>query len=273
MESIFFYIGFGFFCIATFFFIIHLITLKNIWSGFGNYAILIAIVSYTLYLIFRGFIIRHFPVTSVHEGLVLLCLLLGILFLVFFHKYKLKVVGVFLAPLATFFSLIALLMKQPPMPVLNTLQSFWLPIHVGSIFIGNALFSLSFVFSVVYIIENFRLKKKKFDNFGKQFPSLTTLDNINYMCIVYGFPFMTLGMITGAIWAQYAVGSYWNNDPKEIWSLITWMLYAAILHCRLISGWRGKKIAVFSIVAFLVLVFSFVGVTYLFKGYHIFRGI
>ncbi len=273
MENIFFYMGFVFFVAATVFFIFYLLTLKDVWNSFGKYAILIATILYAFYLVFRSVVIGHFPVTNIHEGLVLLCLLSGILFLIFFHKYKLKVVGVFLAPLVTFFSLIALLIKQPPMPAIDILHSFWLPIHVGSIFIGNALFSLSFVFSIIFVIENFRLKKKKFDNLGKQFPSLTTLDNINYLCIVYGFPFMTLGIITGAIWAQYAVGSYWSNDPKEIWSLITWLLYAAILHCRLISGWRGKKIAIFSIFAFFVLVFSFIGVTYLFKGYHIFRGI
>lgn len=272
MENSFFYAGLGFFCLSTAFFIIHLITLKDVLAKIGTYSILGGILCFFFYLLFRGIKIQHFPVSNIHEGLVFLCLLLGVLFVAFYFKYNLKVVGLFVSPVITFFALISLLVHKPAAPVLNILQSFWLPIHVGSIFIGNALFALSFVFSVVYIIENFRLKKKKFDNFGKQFPSLTTLDNINYLCIVYGFPFMTLGMITGAIWAQYAIGSYWNNDPKEIWSLITWMLYAAILHCRLISGWKGKKIAIFSIFAFMVLVFSFVGVTYLFKGYHIFRG-
>ncbi len=272
MEKAFLFIGFIAFCFSTLFFIIHMITMKELSGKVGNYLILAGTILFFFYLLFRGFKIQHFPVTTIHEGLVFLSFLLGVLFLLFYLKYKLKIVGIFVSPVITFFSLISILVHKSASPAMDLLQSFWLPIHVGSIFIGNALFALSFVFSIVYIIENFRLKKKKFDSFGKQFPSLATLDNINYLCIVYGFPFMTLGMITGAIWAQYAIGSYWNNDPKEIWSLITWMLYAAILHCRLISGWRGRKIAVFSIFAFLVLVFSFIGVTYLFKGYHVFRG-
>lgn len=272
IDNFFLYISFVIFACAAIFFAIYLIFLKERFAYVGVYALSVGLISTAIYLILRAFHIEHFPVTNIHEALLFFCLLLGIAFLIFFFKYRILIAGVFVSPLILFFSLISILVHTPAVPVLSLLQSFWLPIHVGSVFIGNALFALSFVISIVYMIENFRLKKKKFDNFGKQLPSLVTLDYINYLCLVYGFPFLTLGLITGAVWAQVAIGSYWNNDPKEIWSMITWMLYAALLHCRLINGWKGRRIAIFSIFAFIILVFSFVGVTYFFKGYHIFRG-
>lgn len=252
-------------------FFVFLFTLHEKWGKIGIYFLGAGLFFNFGYLVIRGIYGGHFPVTNLHEGMMFLAFLSVLLFFVFYLKYKVIMVGVFLSPFAFALVLIASFMSRETAAVLPILQSFWLPIHVGSVFVGNALFALSFVVSLIYLIENFRLKKKRFDILGKFLPSLTMLDNINYLCIVYGFPFLTLGLITGAIWAQYAIGSYWNNDPKEIWSLITWMLYAALLHCRLISGWRGRKVAIFSIIAFAILIFSFIGVSYLFKGYHTFR--
>ncbi len=256
---------------ATFFFFFFLFSLKEKWGNIGVLFLGLSVASSFLYLIAKAIHLGFFPVTSKHESLVFFQFLLIIVYFVLYYRFRLLMVGVFLSPLALLLVVIAAFMNKDTSQVVPLLQSFWLPLHVMAAFIGNALFALSFVISFIYLIENFRLKKKKFDILGKYLPSLTMLDNINYFCIVYGFPFLTLGIITGAVWAQYAIGSYWNNDPKEIWSLITWFLYAALLHLRLITGWKGKKIAAFSIVAFSVLVFSFIGVTYLFKGYHVFK--
>jgi cytochrome c-type biogenesis protein CcsB len=256
---------------AVMFFFAFLFTLREKWGKVGTYLLGAGLFFNFGYLVLRGVYGKYFPVTNLHEGMMFFAFLSVLLFFIFYSKYKIMMVGVFLSPFALALVLIASFMSRESVAVIPILQSFWLPIHVGSVFVGNALFALSFVVSMIYLIENFRLKKKIFDILGKFLPSLTMLDNINYLCIVYGFPFLTLGLITGAMWAQYAIGSYWNNDPKEIWSLITWILYAALLHCRLISGWRGRKVAIFSILAFAILIFSFIGVTYLFKGYHTFR--
>jgi ABC-type transport system involved in cytochrome c biogenesis permease subunit len=95
---------------------------------------------------------------------------------------------------------------------------------------------------------------------------------MNHYCIIIGFALLTVGMITGSIYAQVALGSYWRWDPKEVWSLITWILYAVLVHQRLTVGWRGRRAAVMSIIGFAVLLFSFVGVNFLLKGYHSFQG-
>lgn len=256
---------------ATFFFFYFLFTLEEKWGRVGIFFLSLDIVFSFLYLLLKAIALGYFPITNLHIALVFFQFLIIVLFFVLYYNFRIMVLGIFLSPLSLLLIIISAFANRETSEVIPILQSFWLPIHVMSAFIGNALFALSFVISIVFVIENFRLKKKKFDSFGKYLPSLTMLDNINYFCIVYGFPFMTLGIITGAIWAQYAIGSYWNNDPKEIWSLITWFLYAALLHLRLITGWKGKKVAIFSIFAFTILIFSFVGVTYFFKGYHTFR--
>ncbi len=252
-------------------FFVYLITLKKIIGQIALGVFSFNTLMLLTYLIIRGIKGGYFPVSNTHEGLIFFAFLASIIFLLFYLKNKILIVGVFLSPLATILTLIAGFIDKNVGQILPILESFWFPIHVVSAFIGNALFALSFVVSIVYLIENFRLKKKKFDVLGKILPSITTLDTINYLCLIYGFPFLTLGMITGAIWAQFAIGSYWNNDPKEIWSLVTWFLYAALLHTRLINGWKGRRIAILSILAFLFLVFSFIGVKFLFKGYHVFE--
>jgi cytochrome c-type biogenesis protein CcsB len=103
---------------------------------------------------------------------------------------------------------------------------------------------------------------------GGLFPNLKILDDLNYRSIMVGFPMLTLGIITGAAWANYAWGTYWSWDPKETWSLITWFMYAAFLHARFTAGWRGKKAAVLAIIGFGFVIFTYFGVNYLLSGLH-----
>jgi cytochrome c-type biogenesis protein CcsB len=104
--------------------------------------------------------------------------------------------------------------------------------------------------------------------FYHRLPSLDLLDRVNYRSLTIGFPLLTLGIITGALWAENAWGSYWQWDPKETWSLITWFIYAALVHARLTVGWRGRKAAWLSIVGFLAVLFTFLGVNLLLGGLH-----
>jgi cytochrome c-type biogenesis protein CcsB len=100
------------------------------------------------------------------------------------------------------------------------------------------------------------------------FPNVKILDDLNYRSIMVGFPLLTLGIVTGAAWANYAWGTYWSWDPKETWSLITWFVYAAFLHARFTAGWRGKKSALLSIVGFAAVLFTYIGVNFLLSGLH-----
>jgi cytochrome c-type biogenesis protein CcsB len=160
------------------------------------------------------------------------------------------------------------MLTEQPVPIPPALRSFWLPVHSTLSFIGEAILGLAFSVGIMYLIQENQIKKKKWGGFLHRLPSLKTLDDLNYLCISFGFPFLTLGIITGSIWAEYAWGSYWSWDPKETWSLITWFIYAALLHGRLNIGWRGRRAALFSIIGFGVVLFTFLGVNILIPGLH-----
>ena len=121
---------------------------------------------------------------------------------------------------------------------------------------------MAFGAGIMYLLMERELKTKKMGAIFKRLPSLNVLDDINYRCLTIGFPLLTLGIITGSIWAQNAWGSYWSWDPKETWSLITWFLYAALFHERMTVGWRGRRAAVLAILGFAAVLFTFLGVTF-----------
>ena len=124
----------------------------------------------------------------------------------------------------------------------------------------------------MYLLQERELKKKRFGLFYTRLPSLEALDALNQHCLAIGFPLMTLGIITGSIWAKQAWGSYWQWDPKETWSLITWFLYAALLHQRFTVGWRGRRAAIMAIIGFAAVLFTFWGVNFLLTGVHSYVG-
>jgi cytochrome c-type biogenesis protein CcsB len=148
------------------------------------------------------------------------------------------------------------------------LDSWWFPVHVTLAFLGNAVFAVAFIAGIMYLLQERMLKSKKFSGLFFRLPSLDTLDSINYRCLTLGFPLMTMGIVSGAVWANSALGSYWRWDPKETWALITWFLYAALLHGRLAIGWRGRKAALLAIIGFFCLLFTFIGVNLLLSGFH-----
>jgi len=152
---------------------------------------------------------------------------------------------------------------QPPGPAL---QSNWLAIHVITCFLGYASFAVSFGISVLFLIQEG--VSHQGGTPSKWLPSEAILDEINYKSIVIGFPMLTLGIVTGAAWANYAWGTYWSWDPKETWSLITWFVYAAFLHARFTRNWRGRRAAYLSILGFVFVLFTYFGVNYLISGLH-----
>ena len=207
--------------------------------------------------------------TNMYESLVFFSWCLVTAYLLITMKYKVPVVGAFVMPITMILMTAAALLPSKGMSeVPPALQSNWLPIHVTLSFMGDALFAMAFGTGVMYLIQEKQLKRKRPGAFYYRLPSLEILDSMNYRALTIGFPLLTLGIITGSIWAQYAWGSYWQWDPKETWSLITWLIYAAVLHARLTVGWRGRKAAWFSIIGFVAVLFTFLGVNLLLSGLH-----
>ena len=142
-----------------------------------------------------------------------------------------------------------------------------------TIFLGDGIFAIAFLAAIMYLIQERQIKKKTRGTFYSRLPSLETLDSINHYSLIYGFPFLTFGMISGAIYAQSVLGSYWQWDPKEVWSLITWVFYAVLLHERLTVGWRGRRAAWMSIICFCILLFTFIGGSVWLSDYHSFKNL
>jgi cytochrome c-type biogenesis protein CcsB len=213
--------------------------------------------------------IGHAPFSNLYESLIFFSFTVILLYLLVEWRTKNRTLGVFITPLASLAMAYASFspnISSRIVPLVPALKSNWLITHVITCFFGYAAFGLSFGLSIMYLIKQLDRGEKR-GIFIRLIPAKTILDDLNYQMVVIGFLMLTLGIITGSVWAHSAWGSYWSWDPKETWSLITWLVYAAVLHSRLVRGWRGKKIAFLCIVGFSCVLFTYFGVNYL-AGLH-----
>ncbi len=229
-------------------------------------------VLHLVYLISRYIMAGHTPLTSNHEAVSFFALAMTWGYLSFRWRYQVKNFGTFVSPLISLLMLVALLSSNQINELPPALQSNWLPVHASIALIANSFLALAFCGGIMYLLQEKEIKKKRFGMFYSRLPSLEALDSLNHHCLAIGFPLMTLGIITGSVWAKQAWGSYWQWDPKETWSLITWFIYAALLHQRLTVGWRGKRAAIMAIIGFSAALFTLWGVSYFLGGIHSYVG-
>ncbi len=257
--------------VASILYLVAMVGKQQQASRVGRWTLLAGVVLHATCFGLRHSTVGGTPVTSLQESLAFFAWCLVLLFLLLDLRFRQSVMGAFAAPLA-FLLMVASALSPDVVVQLNPVLRSWLfPVHITFAFLGNAAFALSFGSGVMYLIQNRMLKSKRFTGIYQLLPSLDVLDKVNYTCLSIGFPLMTLGIISGAFWANTAWGTYWQWDPKEVWALLTWFLYAALLHGRLTIGWRGRKAAIFSIIAFMFLLFTFFGVNLLLGGYHTFE--
>ncbi|MBU0674837.1 MAG: c-type cytochrome biogenesis protein CcsB [Proteobacteria bacterium] len=214
----------------------------------------------------------HTPITSNHEAVSFFALAVTWGYLSFRWRYKVKNFGVFVSPIVAVLMFVASRASQQLTELPPALQSLWLPVHASIAVMANAFLALAFCGGIMYLLQEREIKNKKFGLFYSRLPSLEALDNLNRHCLAVGFPLMTLGIITGSIWAKQAWGAYWQWDPKETWSLITWFIYAAILHQRFTAGWRRRRVAIMAIIGFASALFTLWGVNFLLEGLHSYAG-
>jgi cytochrome c-type biogenesis protein CcsB len=206
-------------------------------------------------------VIYQVPLSNFYESLVFFSWCLACLALIFLHRYAegfLGVVGGLLAALVLAYA--SLGVDSHLKPLMPALQSNWLLIHVITCFLGYAAFGLAFGAASLYLVQALTARP--------QTPAPPLLDRLIYRTVVIGFVFLTLGILTGAVWAETAWGRYWSWDPKETASLITWFVYASLLHARLVQGWQGRPIAWLAVVGFGAVLFTYFGVSFLLPGLH-----
>lgn len=262
------YVALALYLVSTFFYLSFLITDRARFTRYGLSFLLLGFAVHCLSLLLRYFAAGYTPITNLHESLSFFALCIAGFFLVLRKIYRVEGLGSIFIPVVAIVLITSFTVSTDIRPLPPMLRSFWLPVHTSFAFVGNAVFFAGFLVSIVYLAIERGIKKKRMSGISARFPSLETLDRINYKCMSYGFPLLTLGIITGSLWAEMAWGSYWNWDPKETWSLITWIVYAILIHNRLAIGWRGRRTAYMMIAGFLFILMTFLGVNLFMGGLH-----
>jgi cytochrome c-type biogenesis protein CcsB len=158
-------------------------------------------------------------------------------------------------------------------PLVPALHSVWFVIHITAASISGAAFNVGGVISILYLIKKRAEERGRVSGYLARLPESRRMDVIAYRVLAFAFPLWTFTIAAGAIWAQYAWGRYWGWDPKEIWALVTWVIFACYLHARSTAGWKGKRAAGIAIIGLASFWFNFIGVNLLFAGLHSYAGI
>ena len=214
----------------------------------------------------------HAPLSNMYESLVFASWAIMIIYLVFEWRIKQRALGVFpalFAFLAMAYASFSKDVNSKIQPLVPALKSNWLIAHVMTCFLGYAAFTVSFGLSLLYLIrKRFPENPNPHGGFVAFLPGASQLEWFNYQLVLFGFLWLSVGIITGSIWANSAWGAYWSWDPKETWSLITWIIYAALLHARNLQGWKGERVAWLSMIGFGCVLFTYFGVNFLLSGLH-----
>lgn len=272
---------------------------SNILTKIGRFSTIIANILLFFILGSRWVVAGYFPLSNLYESLLFLTCMLLTIYLYIETKTKSKLIGSVLIPVTLLINGFANLTLSPEMqkssPLVPALQSNWLMMHVsmmllsyGTLIMGSLLSILFLVISRfkeidLKIVDNSSLPlynimldyyeaklvapSTEISELGK-IKLLQSIDNWSYRIIGLGFPFLTIGIISGGVWANEAWGSYWSWDPKETWALITWLVFATYLHARITKGWEGKKTAILGGLGFFVIWICYLGVNFLGKGLH-----
>ncbi len=249
-------------------FIAYAISKKNLFSKIGFFAAIFGFFTQCFALIMRWMICGFPPMSNLYESMTLFAWSIVMVFLIIEYRFKLSIIGAFIMPLAFLITGYSALLDDTVVPLMPALQSYWLSIHVMSCFLSYACFACAFSLGIMYLLQERQLKLKHTGKLFQRLPSLEVMDTINHNMVLFGFILLSAGIITGSIWASQAWGSWWSWDPKETWSFITWLIYAAYLHARLNAGYRGKRAAILSITGFISVLFTYLGVSYLLPGLH-----
>ncbi len=261
---------------SAIFYLARIITRREICGAIAAFAGISGLAVHTIALGMRWsesyrLGIGHAPLSNFYESLVFFAWCIMLIYYIAEFRTRNRGLGVFVVPLA--FISLAYASLSPDVssqiqPLVPALKSNWLLGHVVTCFLGYAFFALAFCLGAL------RLWKGRSGNPAGNpesrmdfLPRLEIIDELIYQNSFLGLIIFTLGIMTGAVWAQRAWGSYWSWDPKETWSLVTWIVYAAMVHSRYVRGWKGQRIALMAVIGFVAVLFTYLGVNLL-PGLH-----
>lgn len=213
--------------------------------------------------------LHRLPVIDVRSALSFFSFLATVAFFFVYLRYRVAALGLFMLPLVFVLTLISAFHPERPFAD-PAFRGGWLLVHITSIFLGYTAFLLTFVAAVMYLFQERELKSKKPRAFYYRLPSLELCDELYSKSLMAGLPFLTLGILTGFIWASRAWEGPWELDPKILASLVTWLIYLVLFSTRLSGLWRGRRSAYVAVFGFAAMMVTFLGVSFL-SGQHGFK--
>jgi cytochrome c-type biogenesis protein CcsB len=230
--------------------------------------IVISALVHGIYLILRGIGQNHIPLASQGEALTFFAFATIAVYLYLELRLKNNAMGIFVVVFVFGFQLLATFRYSDFAPMRPILQSGWFAFHTASSVLSFAAFAIAALLSILYLLLFREIRSRKPGFIFHRIPPLEFLDEMAYKSVTLGFLLLTIGIGTGVIWADQAWGKFWSWDPKQVSSLVVWLVYAAYLHARLQRGWAGKRVAIFATLGFCTLIFTFVFVDVLFNTAH-----
>ncbi len=239
----------------------------SVFSGF---------ILHTNSLIVSWIKLGHFPIINLKEVCSFIAWALVGYYLLVIRRYKARALPVFVLSAAAVLLIFSLHLRTEPISSSlssamtdDTLTQFILPIHVALLLFAYAAFVVTVGCGVMYLIQERALKGKHFGAAFRWLPALNTCDEIAQRSMTFGFVTLTLGMVAGMVWGKEHDGRFWHNDPKEVLTLVTWVVYLAMVHYRVTAGWRGRRVAWLAIGGFVAVLVTFIGARAM-GGYHVF---
>jgi cytochrome c-type biogenesis protein CcsB len=227
----------------------------------SNYFILTGLSFHCAFLIVVSIRSGTLPISTLFESSTFYLSLIVLLSVVLKFLYRLQSLTPFVMPIVTGFSIASIALVRNDLTLTYNLKTFWLFAHIIPLFLGYASFTVSFIYSIMYLTQERQLKKKSFGPLFESLPSLETLDALMWKTITLGFPLLTIGLVSGTVWAKTSniLGLLWYLDPKVTLGALTWLIYAAILHLRLGASFHGTRVAIVTIAGFVIVILTFIG--------------
>ncbi|MFQ6069642.1 MAG: inner membrane protein YpjD [Candidatus Aminicenantales bacterium] len=267
MIKLFFFSALSLISLATIFFFFYSYRQRGRLFNIATFFLFFGTVFLALMLLFSGLAGKRHPSTSSFETYNFLALLLLIIYFVAEYKFKIRMLGTFFPPFALFFNLLSVVMPNASFRLEGVYSQTLFSIHTAFSLLGEASFALSFVASVMYIVQDKNLRAKKFKGLFFRLSSLSTLEKTANFSLLIGFPFLTVGVLLGFLLAADKLGGNWLFDPKIIWTMITWIVYSLLFMNRVSGHLRGKRFALFLIISFLLVVICYWVANY-FSSFH-----
>jgi cytochrome c-type biogenesis protein CcsB len=268
MDILFFKIALALYLLSTAGYIASLLVRRVQVAKVSTWILFSAFIVQCLSIVFRYVRMGHTPVIGLHDSLSFFAWAMTGTYLAFQLKTKTRVLGAFVSPVAFFMMMVASVRLGGDVSLPEILRGGLVPVHAVLSITGEALFALACCAGAMYLIQDGFIRHRHITNFSRLLPPLRDLDRISHVSLLWGFPLLTLGTIAGALWARTVWGSHWSWDPKQVWTLMAWFLYAFVLHQRLAIGWNGRKAALLSLGALFILLAALIGVSVFFTTAH-----